>query len=632
MNRAINSWLLPVPLFLSAICLIAGLDFIYAKYVFPLTEGWWELLAYSSEGAKLYKDVYIGLPPLYINFISLLLKISSNIYIERIIYISVHLLEFITLVFLIKKFNSINIAIISALFLELLLFAYNVAYLSKDYHVFLQLIINIYIILFISSISNRYSSKLIISLGVIAGLLVLTKQNVALVVICSSILYLVLQKRLSGVLIYIISIVSILLSYSLVNGHEWINTYIQNDSKGSFLTVLTRFFYYKSSVYAISYISLVVLSNYLDIRSDIKAHLKKLEIFIIIAMLISIAFNKNFDLIIGILLAELIINVLFELKIISFKGFLIQSAPISFLMLSLGYANSLTASLNLVGCQIIIAIFIASAIGKLYKINKHYFRIFSILLLIVIIINIVKKFDDKTYSWWGYTVGKLSESNIKATPLNLKGIYINYDTSYIFNVVEKLKSEKPDKKIYIYPQIPVLYYLFDIGVLTKFPIIWFDVIPTSLRSAILAEFDSISPDYIIWMRPQKFVYDGHYNLKKSDSVVSSLDLKILKLIEDGKYRIRNIHPMGLTGSRSLEVVNILDITMICEACTEGMLKKEMINGNILKYSRMSADNKSDILNITFQNSLSYTNFLHSLKPIVVNSDYPLFMILEKNKL
>ena len=50
--------------------------------VFPLTEGWWETYAWLSKSAEMYVDFYLALPPLYTNFLSLILE-----YTKKIIYI-----------------------------------------------------------------------------------------------------------------------------------------------------------------------------------------------------------------------------------------------------------------------------------------------------------------------------------------------------------------------------------------------------------------------------------------------------------------------------------------------------------------------------------------------------------------
>ena len=67
---------------LIGITILLCTDLLIAKNTLPLTEGWWEVIAKESNSMELYKDLYIGLPPLYINFIAFLQGFTENIYIH----------------------------------------------------------------------------------------------------------------------------------------------------------------------------------------------------------------------------------------------------------------------------------------------------------------------------------------------------------------------------------------------------------------------------------------------------------------------------------------------------------------------------------------------------------------------
>lgn len=647
MNSFFIKWKLLV-LVLVSITALVSYDLVIAKLSFPLTEGWWELLARESLNKKLYVDLYFPMPPLYINLLGALLGITNNFYELRLIFIFVHVLEFLLISYFLSKFYETKFAILGALISELLITTYHVAYIPKDYHMLLGLLVSIYLVFYyyLDKFKNYYIA---IGIGFITALILLTKQNVGGVFILSAIAIISLEKlnwrkKLGLSSLFLISIAVSLYFYSVIAGFDWVDVYLANDSKGSLFTFVTRFIRETSVQYAIAWLIMFYFYYYLrrNLSEKYFTLINKVEeilrnkylvALLVVYLSIKLARNIDFDLLLSIIIFCLAVNLINAVGASKINQKFTNFGLISLLPLAIIYGNSMTAGFNFVGVQIGIAIFFASSFAELGRIRKSALYIFIALIFSISIINFYRvKINGELYSWWGYSIGSAQENSINDGNPKLRGIKVSLETEEVLKNVKNILDGSQNKSpYYFYPHIPLFYFLYDIPLTTKFPILWFDTAPSKLREKILAEFDSLKPEYIFWLKPPRFVYDGHVSLRGQDSVMTDVDEIILKGIETGRYNIVYTRPMGLQG-RYLRDKNLpISVTMLCSKCTEGLISESMTLGKIIavKNSGLNTAGKG-IVNFTFSNSYQYIKFAEENSPLVLDSEKPMFMILKSN--
>ena len=643
-----------------SIAILALYDFILAKYAFPLTEGWWELLARESGSKILYKDVFIGLPPLYINFIATLQIITQNFYDLRVIFIFIHIAEYLLLVFFIKKFFSGKVAIFSALISELLIISYNSAYLPKDYHLFLSFFVMLTLIFLIQYQEEATKYKNILFAGISTGIILLTKQNIGALLVFSSIILIASNSKniiyfLKYSLIYVAFVAGILILYTQFNGAGWINAYVGNDSKGSIFKVITRFLF--EDITRLSIVELISayfiynawkskeliaskFSNYSNIiSSTFILNNKKYLIYLVYGYLlylgIRISQNKDFSIAGSLIFTIIIINLFIVLTINKSKYFLIKIGTFGIVILLLCYGNSMTAGYNLVGLQIGVALLFAIILQVAENASIKIFFIYSALCILIITNSFIKTrviHGGNAYSWWGYGIDQVSKNNYQYTNSYLDGIRLSLETSEILEEVGGIISAtNKSKKYYFYPDIPIFYQIFNLPVQSRYPILWFDVIPSEKKVDVLREFNEISPDYIFWLKPMSQVYSGHYQLKGSTSVISDLDSEIVGKIDAGEYKQIYVRPVGLIDNELEVAIKEIDVKMICSKCNSLELKSWLSHGDIVDIENYDGKGLSrEYWRIKFKNSKSYIDFCKKFNPTILNQDSFLFMVLKKS--
>jgi hypothetical protein len=635
-------------------------DFILAKYSFPLTEGWWELLARESSSKVLYKDIFIGLPPLYINFIAALQKITSNFYHLRIIFIAIHIAEFLLITFLIRKFFSFRVAICSALISELLIISYNSAYLPKDYHLFLSVFVILTLIFLVQYQEGINKYKNIIFAGIFTGIILLTKQNIGALLFFSSLIFIACNVKniisfLKHSFVYIVLAIATLILYTQLNGLDWLNVFIGNDSKGSIFKVLTRFLSEEITKLTIlqlivAYVVYVIWQSKDAIKSKYFIYIEKINpIFLInlnkycfflmngyfLFLGIRISQNRDFVIAGSLIFTILIINVFLLIKYNKNKFFLVRTGAFSLVILFLCYGNSMTAGYNFVGMQVGFAFLFAIILQSLERLNAKLFFVYGAMCLVIITNSFVKnRFVDggNAYSWWGYSIGQVSKNTHQYKNPYLNGLMLSLETKEILEEVNGIiTSSGNNKNYYFYPNIPIFYYIFNLSVHTQYPILWFDVIPSSKKLDILNEFNKINPDYIFWLKPIDEAYLGHYRLKGSTSVMSELDDEMLTKIEKGFYKQIFVKPVGLFDSESKASLRRINVKMICNTCTSSDLQGLLHRGEIIDIDNYNERvTGREYWSVIFKNSNAYIDFCKKFNPIILNRDNTLFIVLKKS--
>ena len=642
-----------------SIAFLVLFDFTLAKYAFPLTEGWWELLARESGSKVLYKDIFIGLPPLYINFIASLQTITQNFYDLRIIFIVIHIAEYLLFVIFISKFFSGNVAIFSALISELLIISYNSAYLPKDYHLFLSVFVILTLIFLVQYQEKSSEFKNILFAGISTGIILLTKQNIGVLLVFSSLIMIASNSKnliyfLKYSSVYILFAISVLISYTQFNGLGWIEAYIGNDSKGSVFKVITRFLF--EDITRLSILELIaayliylawkskdlILSKFNnDFKKISPTFLLSVEKYFIylpygylLYLGIRISQNKDFSTAGSLIFTILIIN-LYLTIFHKNKFFLVKIGYFGIVILLLSYGNSMTAGYNFVGLQIGVAILFAIILQVVEKINIKLFFIYCALCVFIITNSFIKTRvinGGNAYSWWGYKIDEVSKNRYQYRNSYLDGISLSLETKQILEEVgEIITTTNNSKKYYFYPDIPIFYQIFNLPVQTRYPILWFDVIPSEKKLDVLREFNEISPDYIFWLKPFSQVYLGHYQLKGSTSVISYLDADIADKIANGEYKQIYVRPVGLINSDLEVALKEIDVKMICPNCNAEKLKSSLINSDIVVIENYDSKGLSrEYWRVKFKNSKAYIDFCKQFNPTILNQDSFLFIVLKKS--
>lgn len=642
MNLNINKTLV---VFFAMVALIA-VDSTISIYAFPLTEGWWEAFAYASKDKILYQQIYIGLPPLFIDTLSVLSNFTDSFLNIRILFILIHIIEFLLISHFFSKFFGFSISVLASLVSELLISTYIGTYLPKDYHMLLGLLVAIYINLYYYLVAE-YKSKNAILIGITTGLIILTKQNVGAMLLASMIFMILVCRqhaylRLRILIMYIIGIATTLIFYSEFKGYSWINVYLNNDSKGSAFVFLTRILVERAAVLTLSFILIFYLVSYFSKNINnkyeklIKKYYKLYENYILAIIFsliaINLASNTFLSLVIAVTTTLIAINLFQELGVKyssqNLTSFKLSSIPI----LALLYCNSMTAGFNYVGAQYVVAIFIAIALSLTSKINVKLILALALYMLFIIFSQFYKiKINGDMYSWWGYSIGSKAVNNVNYYNNKISGIKISEETRDIFLAVENILGKNSDNKKYLfYPDIPIFYYLYSLPVYTKFPVLWFDTIPTKLYNEVVEEFIKLNPDYVVWMKPQKEVYAGHFNLRGTESVLGAIDSLLLEGIENGKYSIEYVRPLSLGNYISRDDFSKITVNFDCPLCHIDEIATDIKLEKILAASRGDSISRDNFITITFPNSYQYVNFCKKYKPFIIDQRGPVLIILKKN--
>jgi len=633
-------------LFLFSIFVIGFTDLIIVLYAFPLTEGWWEVFAIQSNIKTLYKDIYIGLPPLYIQALLFLLRINEELIFSKIIFIAIHIANFLLLCILAGNFYKLKVSIIAALISEILITVYITTYLPKDYHMFLGLLLAVYLNIFYLYFTKDKKYYLLFILGILSALIVLTKQNIGLILLISPILIIIKIEKIIGILIrilvFLFAFISTLYLYSNFYSWDWIDVYLSNNSKGSISTILLRIFtepaIFFSSLFTILFYSIEYLFNHSIYRNKILSNIitKYTVLFILAILSLYLSKNSLISISLGITITLLTIDLLSYLKISKYQQPFVNFGPLSLVFLALIYANTMTAGINYVGSQYIFLIFMGIVLTYANNINKKIFNLISF----VVIFNLATSFynlklNGDLYSWWGYKIGPLKDNNVDVDYSHMMALKVSEETNAILLRTKEIVDSNPSKSYYAYPDIPIIYYLFNLPIKTKYPILWFDTIPNKLTKDVVNDYLKLNPDYIFWLRPPKSVYSGHFNLRQSDSVMSSIDQLLLKGMSQGLYELVFTRPTSLGTNYSLDSSSAIEAMMYCPKCSNEKINQYVYDGRILSSDDFSP-NKNDInapiisAKVRFQNLGSYLQFCEEFSPLILDANYPIYMILKKN--
>jgi hypothetical protein len=656
--NTIISWALPV------FILVFFLVQINLK-VLPLTEGWWETYAWLSSSLSLYEDVRLALPPLFTNVIYWIQKFTDQILVIRWILVLIYLINVYLIYYFCKQITNSNFAIIGTFVSQILIINNNPVWLSKDYHTLVSLLVTLFLITqYKLVVQNKNYVGYSALLGIITSLLILTKQNIALVCFISALLTIVFNKEINVKNIFISSIAYLgflffsLLIYSHFYGFNWVDSYMDNDSKGRYGTVIFRFisdpeiakisvraiviflififlFYlYKNNITLANKIRIRIHEFFNQLNNYLKINISFVGYFILTAILYFLIIKAETTIFYSLIIAYFLINLYCYL----FTNLKKQFYLLSIAFLFLAYAGTMTAGYNNVSLEILIAVFMTVLFLKLSKV----FDLKQLLVTVIVSIFAAtvffnNKYNNYSYNWWGYSTDSIKNSIYFSNNKKLNGISLDYPSKQIIDATDSLVATmNPGETIFAYPSIPFFYYLYDKKPIVKSIVQWFDVMPSVDTDTVISDLGRASPKYIFWLKPPQFVYQGHLRMKKTQLPMNVIDNYLDGEIQSGKYRIIKtipiIHGQDEGNSRHFEkyLLRPVEYEFFCNSCSNLNLNSLLAKGAIIGYSKNLGIGNSDLLNIKFKNKFEAANFVSEFNLLPLKQEDWIFYVLQKN--
>ena len=525
--------------------------FIFNHY-FSLQEGWWETYAYLvNRGEVINKDFYLAWTPLFVYINAFYQKIFGiNFFAFACIGVVAAMIQVILLYLVLREFFSKPASAIGATFASFLWFSME-TYIPKDYHVYVFIIEFSTLLFLVKSIKNENSKKGTIYqiLGILfLVLLFFIKQNVGLVLFASLFVsYAFISSSVKdyfkriGFLLLFTAIFFVSINFIIPFDPSSIT---DNDSKGSLWTVAMRFIFEPelSRVLVIGVLEFFIIL--------ILAYFGKSIVYLYDALVAHIAAKTTISFqftIIAIELAALTYVVLFHntamlyiVRYISYISFSI--AMILYIMFSaIFYKNS-----NIFGSKIYIfitfcaaaivysntfttialnmnSILLCAGLAFGFLLNQNLRKIARILLiywmLIMVSFIVYVKFLIP-YNWLENYQGSVFEAKSESSYIPLKNIYMNQKLSYIFDYMHDYvpKNTVSDKDFYFF-NLPIMYLLNDkippYNLVTQ----WFDVTPTRLIKQEYIDFTNRPTENIILYQYYKKAFDINKRLLRKDDFI-----------------------------------------------------------------------------------------------------------------
>lgn len=536
---------------LCAIVLIL-LSHLYTIFYFPPSEGWWQTYGYLyNRGFKLYQDIDLAFPPLFVIFNAALMKLSPYYMFYRIVgLIQVFAIFFFMYLSVRKKYSFI--VSISASVIGILMSVYNIVYFPNDYHTSVSLfaIATIYYYIDLNdysmSVYRRLVSGLLMSLFLVGTFLL--KQNIGFVLLLAILVgYTVSLFKKRGrveVYLYFVLVVSTMLIFIVFTKHlgmdflDFIELTAKNDSKGNIVTVVTRVLVddYNRGFLVKGLLYFPISLFYPRLKETLREYNSQFYRFfsVFVFVLFSLVFFRDPQ------KTSIIIVVIF-LYVLTYRSFFMKEYSVLLLpLLSLFYANSMTAGLCVGGVFLIIPFAFGFLFDELLsddiKVSQEYFY-YSFLLFLFLSLFVYKQ--KSPYNWWGLEQASVSQAKYTLPYEELKFFRVDKSTSVLFSDIKKVIDEKSryENDVYLYPDIPVFYQLHKKVPLTKNIVQWYDVINTDNMRKELEKVKSVRPRLIIMLDSPWFVYKGHASLKQSKLVQPELRTYLDEQVRNGVYRL-----------------------------------------------------------------------------------------------
>lgn len=526
--------------------------FFFNKYL-PFTEGWFSLYAdLMRRGYSPYKDFYLLLTPLYPKFIQLFSYLFGPEFIKLRIF-GILLFTFISLlIFKISQiFTSPWKSLLIATACVVILESGN-AFINYDYiYVYICLNLIATYLLLLAKVDEKKSiyPYLLFGSGIFASLSFLTKQSNgaffavflyfscffssskstwqifrsslafawgALLPIALTALWLInndsLQLALNQILFQASSSKGSLTTAITKWGVEFFNEH--------FLAVLHKIFI----VFMIFWIAsnslldkikipeklfryftlLAICAGFIAVIPDVAPYLLAVKPISIAAKLVT---DGNYWLV-GILLISTFTNHLTRKKLY----LILVTASIGAMWGSGTSAGLTQISLILT----IIAVFIF-----LLNFNFITSTIAFVLLSSVILIYPAMKYEAP-FSWWGYTLPAIRDSNVKLEMGYGKGLYTSSELANSYNTLYQLMNsgDKQSNTSLVFPHMPIFQLNSDTIPFGKAGVYWFDFLSNDLMDNEIELLNKERPEFILLIDVPRSTWEGHRNLFRAGGSMS----------------------------------------------------------------------------------------------------------------
>ncbi len=598
-----TKWLLTVALIIYGV-----LEYIQIARIFPITDGWWETYAFASNGGGLYENTKIKFPPLFVLIINFLYNyIGLDMMGEKYVFLIIRLLTIYITYLWLSSYVDKTSSIIGATAAALLIFS-NPVYLTKDYHSVVALLVAS--LLYSISLFDKlrkvrlYSIVICYFIGCLLSLIFMTKQNIgvfislgALFYYCKSELFDKKPDVLKISLDFAAALIGVVLIISWIShvSPGWTAALYANESKGNLTTVLFRLFFdkYIRLYLVVAFIFFAISIYIIKFRNELISGFVK-KYFIQIFFIIFAATNFYS---IAIICFALIWPILLpKLKVVATQ----RERNITILLYAYAYCGTNTAGFNFVTTDYLIA-YMVSSVVSIYRANNNLKSIknYTLILLgiLYLTVGLPKVFATTGYNWWGLKSGGVTADRKSMPYSDLGGITSDSETVEIFETVKKYNIENLRNKedvFFAYPSIPI-FYLLEKQKPIGSPVLWFDVSTKNDADYTIAELERKKPKIIYWLRPPKFVYYGHFNLRKIDPAMIDIDNWIFDQIENKKYKVIKALP------------------------TYDENHKYATKFTTIKTS-----------NYKFENGVEYVNYIKLLKEITDSDEYVFYVLLKND--
>lgn len=607
-----------------------------------ITEGWWETYSWLiGTSRSLYADIGLKFPPLYVHFIKLATEVFGSGYLQlRYFMVFVNLVASVTLYFFLRCFAERQAALI-ATGITIGLVMSNPVYLAKDYHTLVNLFV-VSVFYLLARLSTEDSSRRLSfhywAIGILCGLLLVTKQNIGVFFSLGVSLYVLIMtaKRSKnrggrGVLLclffpfgYIIPI--ILITY-LDPG--WAQIFSGNDAKGSLFVVLFRFLADPGCLRFLIAAAVVVIASYVLNFRNIEKSLKlggyifcfperfKVLLFLLFVAVLSIKLQS----------ALIVLALAWPLVRINpapgFKNYSrVSPSPHMYIPLyAYAYCGTQTAGYNALSTNVLLAIFMAEVIDIfLFRLKKETNSIWVYSLIAPMLFAIVispKLFAGVCYNWWGLkSDGIMSRGKVTLPFSELSGIRSDPATAKMFEFVAAVGTRlNTGDSVFAYPSIPIVYSLLKIKP-TGSAVLWFDVSTYADGKRTIEQLDAKLPRFIFWLRPPVSVYDGHFKLRKSDPAMLEVDEWLIHRLCSNQYKISK---MVLSYDPEFEYKTLFKKH-------DGAIHRcDSVSGNRI---RNEIPDESKSFNFHFDDGNDYKNYLNSSNELMDVDDH-VFYVLER---
>jgi len=207
--------------------------------------------------------------------------------------------------------------------------------------------------------------------------------------------------------------------------------------------------------------------------------------------------------------------------------------------MALTYCNTQTAGLNFSGMSFVIAFtfsYLFTSIPDIIKIKST--RTWYLMPLLILPLICIQKYQEP-YEWWGLAQSSIPQAKYSLLSQKTKGMHVDKMTKTIFNTINTSIKQfsKTNNDVYLFPDIPIFYYLNDKIPPYKNPVLWFDVISSQHIKEELINFKQHLPEVIVFLDPPDFVYAGHANLIKRSLIQLKFKHLFEHLVDQGIYRL-----------------------------------------------------------------------------------------------